>query len=259
MRHFSTSFVSVTFTAYNMALSNSLILRLVNDVNRLKTKVQKLKNGNESRARRPQKFFWTMVCLVCCVFHSYKMTTTYLEYEMSTEALYYPTDPIVPPAITFCVRNPFPKAGNCQTKIKEMRETCNKFLNNSKAFFENIYKFSDIVNHIVVVGPNGTFIAVEADRMREFEQYVRVYKLRKLACYHVPYLTYANHSGFLNAVMKNMAVAVVATLKITDQFADRVGDIDVLLSNDNVLPFRYGRTQLQMQTGLVTMVTYVKR
>ena len=89
-------------TAHEMTTSEKLDYLIKNFY--LLGELIKAKSGIETQ--QSKKFFeshFLFICFVSCFYQCFKITSLYLESEMSSEILYFPTDPVIPPAVTICV------------------------------------------------------------------------------------------------------------------------------------------------------------
>ena len=218
--------------------------------------VLKLKADHESKEqihlkRRRPRLVWLMFCLIGCFYQSYILTSNYLDYEMSTEAIHYPMDPIQPPAITICIVKPFRQP--CQN------DTCDEYMESSQAFFNNSYKFNEVFDSLILTKSNGHVVVFDtATNLTLFQKRtVNGYKLQQMMCFQIVFTLYDPSIVYLNDFLNNMALPVVIEVYFNMSFIKSHRPLmHIMLSSAVELPIRIAGALLAINGNATTVFTY---
>jgi len=90
---------------------------------------------------------WKVLCATLCIGQSALMINQYIKREMNSEVKYFPTDPIILPAVTVCSESPF-KDGINRT---DQFDTPSKFFNSVKSL-------NNLFDIIFQIDTNGSLI-----------------------------------------------------------------------------------------------------
>lgn len=102
-------------------------------------------NSSEScKQRSIGGWLLVAICFLGLTINGYQVTSSYLAYGVSTQAWFYSLEDIKPPLITLCIPSP------------DIRNNCSRArdcFNNSKDFFENKFRLSEIVSSVQFLFP----------------------------------------------------------------------------------------------------------
>lgn len=165
-------------------------------VRALKRKLKSIKNSTKSITPMTPKLFITMVISTFCGYQAFSITEVYLKYDVTAEALFFPTDPIIPPMLTICI----------------LRNDTGPFVNSKQTFASNL-KFYQVINMFMIRLPNAGIAVVSARTLPDIK--VTSFLLRRRVC----------HSFDLDKIGKDMARNIVYSFEET-----RAATTQVLLS-----------------------------
>lgn len=104
------------------------------------------KQFKKLKRRRAGKFsIWNLIivifCLVASIYQASRLTDFYLKHDVTAEALFFPTDPIIPPMVTICVNS---------------NQTEDDYVDSQSVFRSN-FKFTQLVRRFAVKSVGFTY------------------------------------------------------------------------------------------------------
>lgn len=124
----------------------SLNRRLDQSVKQLKKQSEDITKLKRLRAiaddRSTSNFVIIIPFLIACFYQAYSLTEVYLKYDVTAEALFFPTDPIIPPMATVCMTS---------------NQSKNVIIDSRQVFNETI-QFDGLVGFVSLKYPYGALV-----------------------------------------------------------------------------------------------------
>lgn len=182
------------------------------------------------------------------------MIVQYLRWEMNTETLAFPTDPVVPPSLLICLPALF--KNNCSGS------QCNEFRTSSKILFNNVLEFKAVFQTIQITAPSGINYDIDTpEMMRAFEKLaVARLTLASSICYQINFTQFYGNESFTQMYVKSSVLPNIFTIVLNDDVASRTfGDTSFLLLSNQVHFVRIDGKMSSFKNSTNTLVSYSKR
>lgn len=169
-------------------------------------------------------------CLLGCLHHAGQITEVYLNYEVTSEALFYPGDVIVAPMVTICVNN-------------NHKYSCNdECFRNSSLYFASMRTFENTVQMWGRWEPGDKFGVYNMSTKDFARRYVTTFRVHNMACYAIDITHgFEKNYTFMDARLNEQSV-------ITQMYVHAVACNKS--NNCRVFVTRFGNLNLKVQIGM---------
>lgn len=162
------------------------------------------------------------------------MTQLYLKWSINAEVLQYPMEFYKTPAITFC----FIMYSAFKEKCDSV-ENCQKYMTNSRAYFENTVQFEDVMDIIMYV--DAEVHPTQLISREEIQAFARRttsrYKVDLHTCYHVDFNIALNGSLHSQRTLRNLRFPWIIGFLLNENFRNLTNtDSLVFLTESGKLP-----------------------
>ena len=157
---------------------------------------------------------------------------------MNSETFYFPTDPVIPPAVTICA--------NVNYSGSSLHE-----------FFEGSLPFESAFDFILINPPTdepqGVLLNITEDKLRLAQKCVIVYKITTSCCYHIDYMCYFKLRPIIKySHVKQSLMSVIFGAKLDNDLMDMV----MMLSPSNIPPATLSTGMFEVRRNHSQIVTY---